>query len=54
MVVPFSIEPTIQSSPEIFSYSKIETKELEDSYQYEWPDYPSQMKSEIKCIKLLV
>ncbi|KAG4093054.1 cytoplasmic FMR1-interacting [Neocallimastix lanati (nom. inval.)] len=53
VVVPFSIEPTIQSSPEIFSYSKIETKELEDSYQYEWPDYPSQMKSEIKCIKLL-
>eukprot|EP00833_Pecoramyces_ruminatium_P014183 jgi/Orpsp1_1/1188215/evm.model.d7180000063265.1 len=53
LVVPFQYEPTIQSPPETYSYSKVETKELEDSYQFEGPDCSKQMNTEIKCIKLL-
>lgn len=53
MVVPFSIEPTIQSAPELFAYSDVSLKQLEDSYQFESGENPNQMATEIKCIKRL-
>jgi len=53
MVVPFSVEPTIQSSPELFTYSKVDLKQLEDVGQFENGENLNQMSTEFKCIKRL-
>jgi len=54
MVVPCSVEPTIQTAPELFTYSKVDIKQLEDSSLFESGEKINQMSTEIKCIKRLV
>lgn len=53
MVVPCSVEPTIQTAPELFTYSKVDIKQLEDSSLFESGEKINQMSTEIKCIKRL-
>jgi len=54
MVVPFSEEPAIQTQPELYDYTNVDLRCLEDSCQFENGDNVVQMKTEIRCVKRLV